>query len=289
MSKPGAAAIRRILVALDASPHSLAALRAAVDLAARMDAELEGLFVEDAALLRLAELPCAREVLHFSTAEFPVSRASMESRLRAQSEQARTALEAAAKRARIEWSFRTVRGEVAAEVSAAAAGVDLLALGRGGWALDRRVRTGSTALEIAASSLPVLLLPERGIPENAHLLVYYDSSPAAKRALLAAAQLAGAGMDGLTLLVESGSGADAESIEREVAALLEGMGVEVRYLPFDPDKKDSLLVALKAEKNGVLFLGSRKPLDKLLPLSAFLRETEMPLLILAEESSPQTD
>ncbi len=289
MTKPGAAAIRRILVALDASPHSLAALRAAVDLAAKMDAELEGLFVEDAALLRLAELPCAREVLHFSTAEFPLTRASMESRLKAQSEQIRRALEAAATRARIEWSFRIARGEVAAEVLAAAAGVDLLALGRGGWALDRRVRTGSTALEIAASSLPVLLLPERGIPENAHLLVYYDSSPAAQRALLAAAQIAEAGMDGLTLLVKSGIGIDKEPIEREVAALLEGMALEVRYLHFDPDKKDSLLVALKAEKNGVLVLGSRKPLQELLPLSAFLSETEMPLLILGDELPPQTE
>ena len=48
---------RRILVALDASAHSHAALAAAVALAARLHAEIEGLFVEDINLLRLAELP----------------------------------------------------------------------------------------------------------------------------------------------------------------------------------------------------------------------------------------
>ena len=40
-------AIRRILVAIDGSSHSLAALDAAADLASRLRAELSGLFVED--------------------------------------------------------------------------------------------------------------------------------------------------------------------------------------------------------------------------------------------------
>ena len=44
--------IRRILVALDTSKHSLAALEAADELAAWLKAELFGLFVEDINLLR---------------------------------------------------------------------------------------------------------------------------------------------------------------------------------------------------------------------------------------------
>ncbi len=63
MTDPEARApIRRILVALDASGASLAALDAAARLAATLEAELLGLFVEDEDLLRLAGLPCAREV-----------------------------------------------------------------------------------------------------------------------------------------------------------------------------------------------------------------------------------
>ena len=46
--------IRRILVALDASPHSQAALQAASELAAALKAELVGIFVEDVNLLHLA-------------------------------------------------------------------------------------------------------------------------------------------------------------------------------------------------------------------------------------------
>ena len=56
------AASRRILVAIDTSPHGSAALEAAARLATELRAELEGLFIEDINLLRLAGLPFAREI-----------------------------------------------------------------------------------------------------------------------------------------------------------------------------------------------------------------------------------
>ena len=52
----------RILVALDESEDHQRVLQSAAEVAARLKAELRGLFVEDVNLLRLAELPCAREV-----------------------------------------------------------------------------------------------------------------------------------------------------------------------------------------------------------------------------------
>ncbi|HHP7234546.1 MAG TPA: universal stress protein, partial [Desulfobacterales bacterium] len=58
--------IERILVALDASPASVSALQTAVELAARLGARLVGLFVEDMNLLRVTQLPFAREISLFS-------------------------------------------------------------------------------------------------------------------------------------------------------------------------------------------------------------------------------
>jgi nucleotide-binding universal stress UspA family protein len=54
--------IKRIVIAIDASPTSLAALEATAELAARWDAEILGVFVEDTDLLRMATLPFAGEV-----------------------------------------------------------------------------------------------------------------------------------------------------------------------------------------------------------------------------------
>ena len=53
---------RRVLVALDSSAASSAALEVAAGVAASQACELSGLFVEDEDLLRLAELPFAREI-----------------------------------------------------------------------------------------------------------------------------------------------------------------------------------------------------------------------------------
>ncbi|MGD8821809.1 MAG: universal stress protein, partial [Anaerolineales bacterium] len=54
--------VERILVAVDASSHSRAALEAAAELAASLEVELVGIFVEDINLMRLAELPIAVEI-----------------------------------------------------------------------------------------------------------------------------------------------------------------------------------------------------------------------------------
>ena len=76
--------VRRILVALDASPHSLAALRAAAELAADLDAELVGIFVEDINLLRLSDLPLASEVTIYTTTSRRLNRQEIERQLRSQ-------------------------------------------------------------------------------------------------------------------------------------------------------------------------------------------------------------
>ncbi|HWP84365.1 MAG TPA: universal stress protein, partial [Terriglobia bacterium] len=121
--------IRRILVALDASAHSLAALEEAASLAEAMEAELVGLFVEDTNLLRLASLPFARQLSYPSGAAEPLSGERLERELKVRAERARKALEAAAARRRRPWTFRAVRGQVVREILAAAMQADLILAG----------------------------------------------------------------------------------------------------------------------------------------------------------------
>lgn len=124
-------AVRRILVALDESARGFAALSTAGALAAELDAELAGLFVEDVNLQRLAGLPFVREFSLFSGELSPLSAVEMERAWRREAELMQRRLAAAAAQRRLRWSFQVARGKVSAEVSTQAAACDLLVLGRG--------------------------------------------------------------------------------------------------------------------------------------------------------------
>ena len=276
MSEPDTAfTIRRILVALDASTQSQAALEMAVDLATKMEAELSGLFVEDVELLRMADSPSAREIAYPAATEAPLNRTIMERKLRAQSEQIRHTLAAAAHRAKLRWSFRTVRGQVTSALLAAASDNDIVAIGRLGWSLGRRI--GSTALELATSSIPLLLISQRAVLGNLRLLVYYDGSSASKNALLVAAKLARAGAKSITVLL---SAADYEHKLEEIQDRLQGQALEVRCRPIDLNEEMNLLRAVREEGAVLLILAGRELLKAPEAFEDLLREIEVPVLLL---------
>jgi nucleotide-binding universal stress UspA family protein len=272
--------IRRILVAIDASPHSVSAAEAAVGLAARLGAELTGMFVEDIDLLELANAPYARHVACPSAEETPVSRTGLESELKAQSEQARQALARAAERSKVAWSFRTVRGDVAAELLTAAAEADLIAIGRSGWSFGRKLRIGSTTLKIVSGKSPVLLLSEQRMFENARLIVCYDASTMAQKKLLISAQLASTGIEGLTILLYTGGTSRASQMKAEIEALLGEKKIELQYKEVDPHNNLELLQILQAEKFGVLVIAEHELFG---PNQQTFLEVGLPLLLLDGE------
>lgn len=280
MSAPAARfAIRRILVALDASPHSLAALDMAAELAAQMEAELAGLFVEDVDLLRTAESPAAREIAYPAAADRPLDRSIMERKFRAQSELIRETLAATAHRARVPWSFQTVRGQVAATLRAAVGEHDLVAMGRVGWSLGRALRIGSTALELATSSIPLLFISHRAALGKLRPLVYCDGSAESKNALLIAAELAAGGAKGITVLLPA---ADFENQRAQVQDLLGGQPLDLRCRAIHLERKESLARAIREEGQVLLVLASRQLPAAAEGFEALLRELEVPVLLLGD-------
>jgi nucleotide-binding universal stress UspA family protein len=270
-------AIRRILVALDASLHSLAALEAAAELAATLEAELHGLFVEDAGLLRLAGLPVAREMRYPFVAPARLDRARMERELRAQAAQARRALAAACEQRQVKWSFRVVRGEVAPEVLAAAREADLLSLGKASRPLIRRVHMGSTARTAAARCSRSVLLLQRDRTIRPPVVVLYDGSESSLRALMMAARLARRKGGYLTVLVLADTADVARRLQTRVSDLLRGQGLTVRYRQLPGGGLATLTDAVESEGSGALVL-SRMMLA-LETLEALLDQVDCPVLL----------
>lgn len=103
---------RRLMLALDAGRCCAADVVLAVELAAIIGADLEGLFVEDSDLMNLALLPFAREVGGHSGQDRPLVRESMESLLRRRIARTVGELERAGRQRNVTVSHTTARGKV---------------------------------------------------------------------------------------------------------------------------------------------------------------------------------
>lgn len=222
--------VRRIVVAIESSSDASAALEEAAGLAARLHADLEGVYVEDINLVRLAGLPVGREI-HFLTGkgrDFTAD--ALEAETRAQEFAARRAVAAAAARARVTYAFRTARGQVDAEVISAAGRGDLLILGTGERSPWGGVRLGRAARAAAERAPRSVLISRSGARAAGVPLVCYDGSAGSRRALEAGLRIFGAHEGRLAVLILAGHAPDAESLRREVEERLAPLGVGSRFL-----------------------------------------------------------
>lgn len=193
--------IRRILVALDASPGSRAAARAAARAAVLLRAELVGLFVEDQDLLLLSRSPLARRGDVLSATVGLLEEVDLEHEMRVQAARAERSLTVAAGRAGVTCTFQVTRGPVAKEILAEAGDSDLVSLGRIGWTLRRRRTLGRTAKALLARPGMRALFVERSEDLHAPMVVLFDGSPAGCEALDQALGLAYPGDASLTILL----------------------------------------------------------------------------------------
>lgn len=269
--------IQRILVALDTSHHSLAALQAAAELATSLEAELHGLFVEDIDLLRFAALPMAREL------EFPFASHSqmnprrMRRQLRAQAHQARQALCSICRRYEIEWTFTVVRGRVSSKVLEEAQEADLVCVGRASRPVTQRPRMGSTARAAAIQTERSVLVISQRMRIQAPVVVAYDGSRGADRALWLARRLAIQTGGFLSILIPAAPSTPSDDLRARIAERLEGEDLVVRYREVVGSGAMSIARAARMEGCGTLVV-SRATLrgDE---ISQLLDEVQYPILL----------
>lgn len=199
MSATAAPALRRVLLAVHGIEPTSALLSTAGALLQGAQAELAGLFVEDAQLLRLAALPFTREIGLASGTVRSLEVLDLERALRTQAEQVRQLLAQTAAALHVPWSFRITRGSLLDEALVGAAHADLVLIGQRTRAVQR-----SLGRRDAAPSEPMVS-------------ALFDATDAAFRALDAALQLAQGHAESITLLLPAGSTADTERL-RQLAA-----------------------------------------------------------------------
>ena len=181
--------IRRILVALDASQHSQHALDVAAQLAAWHNAEIEGLYVEDINLLRLAALGVGQEIGPTSPSPLPLEPGQLARRLSLGAAEARRLLADTAERHSVRWAFRVERGNVASVICHAAGEVDIVALGRAGAGRPGPGRLGSTARALTDQLPQSVIVVQEPVTTGQNVMTFFDGSECGRRAVTTAASL----------------------------------------------------------------------------------------------------
>ena len=209
---------RHVVITLDASESGRPALDTAVRLAALTGAHLEGVFVEDINLIRLAELPFLRKLRPSSLVEEAISSQRMQLELRSLARQARRMLEQAAVEMGVHWSFQVWRGHAGAETLAETFSADILSLGRvsslrysGTWA--------ASGLRARHRSEPL-----------SHINVLFSDSEQDVRALTTACRLAGDLGTPVSVILPDTGKADLRSLRQKALAILEPCGQAARFV-----------------------------------------------------------
>lgn len=190
---------QRVVVAVDASPPSLAALQVAARLAELLEMTLEAVFVEDIDLLHLAMLPFTRELGSYTARFHELNSGIVERSFRRKAAESRHAVEEAASPHSVAWEFRVVRGSVRETVGSMVEGAGLVGVGRAGKSRQRLI--GSVTKRLIEESERPIVVGARGATVESPIVVVETGSPASQRALQLAALLARRARPSLQMLV----------------------------------------------------------------------------------------
>jgi nucleotide-binding universal stress UspA family protein len=272
--------IRRIVVALDASPHSYAALEAAVRMAAHFGAELLGLYVEDINILRLAELPFVREVGSFSTTSRRVESQDIERQLRLRTLTIQRKFISLATQQQVQQTFRVTRGTVVTEIREAAAEADVLIVGKAGWSKISGRRLGSTARAAYSDDTPDLtVILQDGTRLGTPLLVVYDGSPLGQKALDVAAALMQTRTGPIHVLLLADGQMRVSGLQAAAAARLQAHDIAGRYRALTESNVPKLARAIQCEDSATLIIPVRIALFQEDALLDLLEEVDVPILL----------
>lgn len=268
--------INHILVALDDSKKAIGLLRVAADIAAALDANLMGLFVEDIELLKAAELPFFKEININTRRSRRIDRLTIEQILRGRVSEIRAEAERIFEETQIEWTLTITRGVVANEIQRAAADADLLIMARSTMS-DKRL--GSTARDVANMVPGKLLLIEPTAVPFTKLIIVFDGSEKSLRALETAAHLAAVQDAILTVAVTANSQTEAQELQAQALSWLQKHGIIARFDWLLNPKTRNFAELIKREGQCMLVLPDEISIITKGNLSDMLSEFKCPVFL----------
>lgn len=248
--------IKHVAVALDGSAHAAAAEGLAIALAQRFGAVVHGAHVVDTTFLEGAFITDISGAMGFEP--FLNLQAQMRSTLDDVAEVIREEFEGRCQTAGVEHVFHIERNGIAHGILAATKLADLLVMGQRG--VNARFHEDmlgrATEVLLRRSPVPVVVVPlQTALPQR--LLVAYDGSPKAVRALQQAAELAGTLQHDFTVVTIDADEGRARSRLEEASRYLAPYPAKVQYEVRQGEAvEQEILTMLTSGQFDLLFLGA---------------------------------
>ena len=218
---------RRVLVGMGGCDIPDRMMRVAGELAAAMNAELYGLFVEEEYLLDLSGLPFAKTVGTSGQAPRALTEQLMTDALRRQANLFRRSLSDIAKKANLGWTFGRARGSAAAELLSAARKQDFVVLQATStiFTVKDMIIAGRT---VAAEATGIVICGQRRQPASGPVVAIDDGDETGLQTLRIAKRIATTSDAPISLLVIARSDDEASRIEARAVEMLK----DVKQLKF---------------------------------------------------------
>ena len=246
--------LRSILVAVDTSAHSRAALKAAAALANIMKADIRGLFVQEEHWSRLSRLPTANVINELTGRAQKLEEESLNRQVNELKSRLRKELQYISNKYEVAHSWETKEGKVADQILEAAQKADLITIGRRGRSSLSSKKLGSTAQTLIQKSEKPILVLKKGLQLGKSIAALYDSSAESRKGLQLALSLAEKNDRRLSILVTNNRQESAGERNKRVEKMVDNTSIPVSVTMLNQPSIGSFIHAINRQRSGLLVI-----------------------------------
>jgi nucleotide-binding universal stress UspA family protein len=272
--------LREILVAIDSSAHSQAALKAAATLAKLMEANIRGLFVHEEHWSQLSRLPAITSINELTGKTHTLEEEGLEKQVNLLEQRLRRQLEDISKQNKMSHSWEATQGQVAGEILEAAKRADLITIGRQGRSFSSKNKLGSTAKAIIRFADKPILLLEKGLNLGKTITVVFDASEKSQKGLNLALSLAKRNNGELSILVLNKDQEIETQRNPRLEKLVEKADIPVTVTVLNKPSRWQFLNAINYQHSGLLIIPKDQSLLEIDSLETTLEHLNCPVLMI---------
>lgn len=271
--------IKKILVAMDSSRHSEAALEAAVAIAKALEANIQGLFVHDEKWMQICRLPSTTQVNKLTGEIEPLGIDKLEEQIKRLEERIHRRFEQISRRHKLSYSWKSMEGEVEQKLLEASGEADLITIGMKGEFFTGRKKLGSTAKTIIEKSPKPVLILQEGLKIGQSIIALDNGTELSLRGIKLALSLAEKNESKLFILKVDKKPENTEW-KREIENLIQNTPVKVEAHLLNKINFETLLNIVNRQYGGLLIIPKNGLFADTLAVEKLLYNITNPILLI---------